>query len=97
VVAVSDLSAFGAMSEALRLGLRVPQDMAFAGFGAFDVSATCHPRLTTTDVDALEIGRLAGHLVIEALAGGLDEGPRVVEMAPRIVSRESSGRRVAIS
>eukprot|EP01037_Dinobryon_pediforme_P007343 gene7343-7411_t len=38
VVCVSDLSAFGALSECHRRGIQVPAQMAIAGFGDFDLS-----------------------------------------------------------
>lgn len=90
VLGVSDLSAFGAMSEALRMGLRVPGDIAFAGFGAFDISETCHPRLTTTEVDALGIGREAGRIIVASLSAKSDGASQQYRTTPRIVAREST-------
>ena len=65
VLCVSDPCAFGVQSEAQRLGIQVPQQLAVAGFGDFDVSRVSVPDLTTVAVDAAAIGRLAGELILE--------------------------------
>jgi LacI family gluconate utilization system Gnt-I transcriptional repressor len=67
VVCVSDLCAFGALMECQRRGWRVPERIAIAGFGDFEVSRSCHPRLTTLAVDCVAIGRAAGELLLRAI------------------------------
>ncbi|TIO90529.1 MAG: LacI family transcriptional regulator, partial [Mesorhizobium sp.] len=56
VMCVSDLSAFGALMECVRRGIRVPDDVAIAGFGAYDLAEQSVPSITTIDVGAHEIG-----------------------------------------
>ena len=68
VMCVSDLSAFGAMNAALRRGLRVPEDLAIAGFGAYDVSEHALPGITTVDAQAHRIGTEAARVILAALA-----------------------------
>ncbi|MEM8663912.1 MAG: substrate-binding domain-containing protein, partial [Pseudomonadota bacterium] len=92
VLCVSDLSAFGALSEAQRMGLRVPDDLAVAGFGAFDIGDVCNPRLTTTDVGALEIGRRAGALALSAIRGEAREAAHI-NVPFHILHRESTLQR----
>jgi LacI family gluconate utilization system Gnt-I transcriptional repressor len=97
VMCVSDLSAFGAMSACLRRGLRVPQDVAVAGFGAYDLSANCTPEITTIDVDPYAIGARAAAIIRETLerrdAAPLAETPRVrVEMPLALLERASTRR-----
>ena len=60
VICVSDLSAFGALMECQRRGWAVPGRIAIAGFGDFELSRCCHPRLTTVSVDAPGIGPCGG-------------------------------------
>ncbi len=67
VMAVSDLSAFGALAECQRRGWSVPQRIAIAGFGDFEVARSCHPRLTTVVIDCAGIGRAAGELLLRAI------------------------------
>jgi LacI family transcriptional regulator, gluconate utilization system Gnt-I transcriptional repressor len=68
LVCVSDPPAFGAMAECQRRGIAVPATLAIAGFGGFEVSASCHPRLSTVAVDSYGIGRAAGELLLRAIA-----------------------------
>ncbi|WP_277188012.1 LacI family DNA-binding transcriptional regulator [Caballeronia sp. BR00000012568055] len=64
---VSDMSAFGAIMECHRRGLTVPDDIAIAGFGNFEVSACCTPTITTVSVDAYGIGLRTGETLLAAL------------------------------
>jgi LacI family gluconate utilization system Gnt-I transcriptional repressor len=66
VMCVSDMSAFGAIMECHRRGLSVPDDIAVAGFGDFEVAACCHPTITTVSVDAYGIGLRAGGALLAA-------------------------------
>ena len=68
LVCVSDHPAFGAMAECQRRGIAVPGKLAIAGFGGFEVGASCHPRLSTVAVDCIGIGRAAGELLLRAIA-----------------------------
>ena len=93
LVCVSDHAAFGALAECQRRGWAVPQRLAIAGFGDFEVSGACHPRLTTVAPDSTHIGRVAGELlrraITEARHGRRLPAERV--MIPfRILSRESA-------
>lgn len=67
LVCVSDHPAFGAMAECQRRGIAVPQQLAIAGFGGFEVGSACHPHLTTVTVDCAGIGRAAGELLLRAI------------------------------
>jgi LacI family transcriptional regulator, gluconate utilization system Gnt-I transcriptional repressor len=68
-ICVSDLSAFGALSECQRRGWPVPQRMAIAGFGDFEISSCSHPSITTVGVNCHAIGQRAGQLLLRAIAG----------------------------
>ncbi len=92
-ICVSDLSAFGALSECHRRGWSVPGRIAIAGFGDFEVSSQCHPRLTTIGVNGLDIGRSAGELLLRAIAAEhkgkpLEPETHVVDYA--VIAREST-------
>jgi len=67
LVCVSDPPAFGALMECRRRAWAVPQRLAIAGFGGFEVAAACHPQLTTVVVDCFGIGRAAGQLLLRAI------------------------------
>jgi LacI family transcriptional regulator, gluconate utilization system Gnt-I transcriptional repressor len=67
VICVSDLSAFGALTECQRRGINVPNDIAIAGFGAYEIAGICHPTITTIDPQPRLIGAKAGALIVELL------------------------------
>lgn len=92
-VCVSDLSAFGAVMECHRRGWPVPGRIAIAGFGDFDVSRCCHPRITTVAVDSHEIGRAAGNLLIRSIEASHmgSQLPAETMLIPfQVVEREST-------
>ncbi|MEO0383169.1 MAG: LacI family DNA-binding transcriptional regulator [Pseudomonadota bacterium] len=88
VICVSDLSAFGAMSECQRRGVRVPEDIAIAGFGAYEIADICVPTITTIDPHSRRIGEQAAELILSALKS--DRGPVCIEIETNLVVRQSS-------
>ncbi|MEJ6395863.1 LacI family DNA-binding transcriptional regulator [Gymnodinialimonas sp. 2305UL16-5] len=82
VMAVSDLAAFGALTECMRRGISVPGQIAIAGFGAYDIAAVSVPPLTTIDVTPRAIGQKAGAMIVSLLDGqGLPgDAPQIVEI-----------------
>ncbi|MER8375807.1 LacI family DNA-binding transcriptional regulator [Mesorhizobium sp. M1409] len=91
VLCVSDLSAFGALMECKRRGMRVPQDIAIAGFGDYEVAAFCHPGITTVNVDCYGIGRQAARRLIQIIRGGEKQHQQeIVLTGYRVVEREST-------
>ena len=71
VACVSDLAAFGALTECQRRGVSVPEDIMIAGFGAYDIADVALPGLTTMDAHSLEIGGRTGELLVALLRGGM--------------------------
>jgi LacI family gluconate utilization system Gnt-I transcriptional repressor len=78
-ICVSDLSAFGAVMECNRHKWKVPQRIAIAGFGDFEISSCCHPAITTVGVHCYDIGYRAGDLILKAIAGERAGRPVVAE------------------
>jgi LacI family transcriptional regulator, gluconate utilization system Gnt-I transcriptional repressor len=68
-ICVSDLSAFGALMECQRRKWKVPERIAIAGFGDFEISGTCFPAITTVGVNCYDIGSKAGELLLRAVDG----------------------------
>ena len=89
VICVSDLSAFGALTECNRLGVKVPDDIALAGFGAHEIAGVSVPTLTTIDPRPRQIGFETAR-VIEALRLG-HEGILRIEVTPELIAGGSSG------
>ncbi|MEO8754901.1 MAG: substrate-binding domain-containing protein, partial [Casimicrobiaceae bacterium] len=65
----ADTLAVGALFETQRRGLAIPGDVAIAGFDDLDIAAQIVPPLTTLRVPRYEIGRRAGEMICERLAG----------------------------
>jgi LacI family gluconate utilization system Gnt-I transcriptional repressor len=93
VMCVSDMSAFGAIMECHRRGLSVPDDIAIAGFGNFEVSWCCQPTITTVSVDAYGIGLRAGETLLAALAAreaGQPQRTKAVKIDFTVIARDST-------
>lgn len=93
VICVSDLSAFGIVMECKRRNWDVPNRLAVAGFGDFQISRYCYPSLTTISVNPRQLGREAGQLVLEAIEAsrkGKHIQPQVRKIPHSILAREST-------
>jgi LacI family gluconate utilization system Gnt-I transcriptional repressor len=94
VFCVSDLVAFGAIMACHRRGWAVPARLAVAGFGDFEVSRVCHPRITTIEVDAYGLGLRAGEALLDALEARAGSRPwpgrRHIAVPIGIARRESA-------
>jgi len=87
--AVSDDTALGALAAVRERGLRVPDDVAVAGFGDIAPLRDVVPGLTTVRVPLAEIGATATELALSG-AGGQ---PRRVHVPTTVVLRDSTPAR----
>ena len=67
VFAVNDPVATGAFVSIKELGLKIPDDIALAGFSNTHVSSLLDPPLTTVEQPSFEIGKTAAHILIEQI------------------------------
>lgn len=85
VFCTNDDIAIGAMFECQRQDLKVPQQMAIAGFHGHDISQVVSPQLATVLTPRMEIGQQAAKMVFSRLKGEpvlrtiVDLGYRIVE------------------
>lgn len=87
----TDTHAYGVLQEARVAALRIPEDLAVAGFDDLPYSATTNPPLTSVNLDADELGRTAATQLLRLLRGEqLDEFH--VTLAGRLVKRDSTVR-----
>jgi DNA-binding LacI/PurR family transcriptional regulator len=89
VFVASDEVALGALQAARAAGIRVPQDLAVAGFDDIPISRLVVPALTTVRVPAREIGATAARMLVELVESG--RRPESVLLETELVVRESSG------
>lgn len=93
LMCVSDLSAFGAMTECQRQGLRIPDDIAIGGFGAYDLSEQALPPITTIDVSSENIGRIAAQVIQNLLSADATKTSETIHhIEPKLLARDSSLR-----
>lgn len=69
IFCASDLLAIGALLEARERGLKVPDQVAIAGFGDSTLAEEISPGLTTIVADTRNIGKEAGEMLLQRLRG----------------------------
>ncbi len=89
VICVSDLSAFGALTECQRRGVDVPGRISIAGFGDYEIGAISVPTLTTINPFPREIGAQTAALILKVL-DGVQTAPATLSILPRLLPRQSS-------
>ncbi len=88
IVCVSDLAAYGALTECHRLGIAVPDRFSIGGFGNYEIGEVCVPTLTTINAHAREIGERTAELILDILDGSRPGAD--VKIEPRLIARDSS-------
>ncbi|RKQ41561.1 substrate-binding domain-containing protein [Enterobacter sp. R1(2018)] len=69
IFCTNDDIAVGALQECLRLGIRVPQDMAIAGFHGLDIGKAVTPTLASVITPRFEIGKKSAEVIINKMNG----------------------------
>ncbi|QKS18438.1 LacI family DNA-binding transcriptional regulator [Curtobacterium sp. Csp2] len=88
VVAAADTLAYGVLRVAAATGLRVPEDLAVAGFDDLPSSSVTAPALTSVALPGAELGRAAALRLLAAVDGTAAEP---VALPTRLVRRASTG------
>lgn len=87
VLANSDEAAIGALRAVRDAGLHVPNDVAIVGINNDDLTEYTDPRLTSVELNAAELGRVAAELLIRSI----DRHPAERRLVPHhLVQRDSS-------
>ena len=89
IFAVNDMAAAGAYGAARRLGLRIPEDLALAGYNNIPLASRLIPGLTTVHVPAHEFGIVAARLLLDQIESDRLV-PRRVVFTPELVVRGST-------
>jgi len=72
----ADTLAAGAILEAKKCGISVPDEIAIAGFDDLEIATVIDPPMTTVRVPRRDLGRVAARLLIEATEHGFGGGVR---------------------
>ena len=87
IFAASDLIAIGAMKALHEHGLRVPEDVAVAGFDDIPMAGFVNPSLSTVQQDT----KLAGQMLVESLLKLINDEPVESRTIPvKLALRNSS-------
>ncbi|HEY5970995.1 MAG TPA: LacI family DNA-binding transcriptional regulator [Pseudoxanthomonas sp.] len=88
IFAASDLIAIGAMKAVYERGLRVPEDVAVAGFDDIPMAGSVNPSLSTVQQDT----KLAGRILVDTLLDLINDKPVESHTIPvKLALRRSSG------
>ncbi|ADV27129.1 transcriptional regulator, LacI family [Pseudoxanthomonas suwonensis 11-1] len=98
VFAANDMMALGCLYAFAQAGVRVPQDIALAGFDDIPLARFVHPSLTTMRVSIAQLGGRAVERLLDQIETGADaNGPASASdadrqvMVPELVVRASCG------
>ncbi len=89
IVTAADELAIGVMASARKIGVRIPDDLALASYGAIPATAYVEPPITTVALPAEEMGTLAARRLV-ARTGGAPAAGRTT-LSGRLVVRDSCG------
>ncbi len=90
VFAVNDPVALGIYRACKALGVRIPQDLAVAGFSDNPISALLNPPLTTVSQPAYEIGVAAAKMLLERIKEGNPTKSELAVCRTTLIVREST-------
>jgi LacI family transcriptional regulator len=86
----NDTTAVAAIVELQKAGIKIPYDIAMAGFNNEPISQVVQPNLTTVDYPAREIGEIAASALINKLKNSESASLSTIILKHNLVIRESS-------
>ena len=93
IFASNDTSAVATMVEMQEAGIKIPDDIAVAGFNNEPISQVIRPNLTTVDYPAREIGEIAATVLIEKLNNSQSVNYSTIVLKHSLIIRQSSLRK----
>ena len=91
IFAANDSMAIGALSALRESGVRVPQDMAVAGFDDIPLARFMDPPLSSVKVPISSLGACAVEILLHGIAHKNEHQPRRERVATELVIRRSCG------
>lgn len=88
LVCANNVMAEGALRALNALGLRVGEDVSLVSFGFLECNKYITPKITTAELDSRMMGRRAGRILLEQIAGGAVDVTQV-EMKSTIAPGDS--------
>jgi len=93
VFAANDQCAVSCMQVIKKAGLKIPEDIAFAGFNNDPLSCIIEPNLTTVNYKGYEMGQVAAKLLMDLMYHKGNHSADNVVMEHDLIIRESSLRK----
>ena len=95
IFAFNDATAMGTIKALHELGLKIPRDIALAGFSNEPLAELIEPSLTTVEQPTFELGLHAAEMLIKRI-NNKDENlsPRLKVLKPKLIIRKSSQKKV---
>jgi DNA-binding LacI/PurR family transcriptional regulator len=90
IFGMNDMMAFGAMTAVREAGLRVPDDIAVAGYDDIRTARYASPPLTTMRAPEVELGRESARMVID-LMNGIVPTEKHISLQSELIIRNSCG------
>ena len=85
----NDLVALGLLQQCVRLGIRVPDDLAIVGYDDIEFAGAAAVPLTSVRQPRRRLGRVAAELLLDEAANP-DHQHRQVQFTPELVVRAST-------
>jgi len=89
LICPTDIVAAGVLFECGRRGWKVPDRIAVAGWGDYEIASEITPALTTLQPNAYEMGQEAMKMIVERVAGNKPRGT-IVDTGFHIIKRASA-------
>ncbi len=70
--------------------MSVPEDVSVTGFDDVPEASTSTPRLTTVRRDHTRVGTASAKFIIDRITGKAPDEPRLLELSPELVLRDST-------
>jgi LacI family transcriptional regulator len=94
IFATNDVSAVSCMQVLKKAGIKIPEDIAVAGFNNDPASCVIEPNLTTVNYKGFEMGEVAANLLINHLVNKNDlQQTHSLILRSELIIRESSARK----
>jgi len=93
----NDYTAIGAIQVIKKANLKIPEDIAVAGFSNYPVSTIIEPALTTIDDRAVEMGKTAARMLIRQIEErDINIASETVVIKTDLIIRDSTRRETVI-
>ncbi|MCJ8340271.1 MAG: LacI family DNA-binding transcriptional regulator [Pseudomonadales bacterium] len=90
VICGNDILALGALAATRELNIAVPAQLSITGFDNLEITASLSPGLTTINVPARRMGKIAAQYLLECIAGNSRELTRI-ELPVDLIVRQTTG------